>query len=153
MPFFSTFKYSFHVCGHYLSKFSTYPLLVCPIHPSLFTVYFNIIINIIIATDPTFSKVKIFNVLFSHHKFFVKMFFHYITTIFTFFDHINNKIVNSIFNSVCLKRLTKLIIDIQQFIAITASNIFLIFVCMRLFWIFSFCCLLVLKYFQNLQKL
>ena len=35
--------------------------------------YFNIIINIIIITNPKFSRVqKIFIIFFSHHKFFVK---------------------------------------------------------------------------------
>ena len=52
--------------------------------------YFNIIINIIIITDPTFS----------HHKFFVKMFFDHITTTFTFFNHTANKTVKSIFAKV-----------------------------------------------------
>ena len=55
-------------------------------------------INIIFITDPAFSwNLKIFIIFFSHHKFFVKMFFHRITTIFTFFNHTANKIVNSIF--------------------------------------------------------
>ena len=58
----------------------------------------NIIVNIIIVTDPTFSWVlKIPSIFFSYHKLFVKMFFHHITAIFTFFDYATNKIVNSIF--------------------------------------------------------
>ena len=45
--------------------------------------YFNIIINIIIITDPTFSRVlKILIVFLSHHKFFVKMFFYLLTATF-----------------------------------------------------------------------
>ena len=37
---------------------------------------FNIIIDIVIITNPTFSRVlKVFISFFSHHKFFVKMFF------------------------------------------------------------------------------
>ena len=35
--------------------------------------------------------------LFSYHKYFVKMFLHHITTVFTFFDHTINKIINRIF--------------------------------------------------------
>ena len=98
--------------------------------------YSNIIINIIIVTDRTFSRVlEISIVLFSHHKFFVKMLFHHVTAIFTFFDHIINKIVNCIFAEVCFKRLTKLIINTYYFIAITLSNMFLILVYIRLFWI------------------
>ena len=61
--------------------------------------YFNITINVIIITDPTFSRVlKIFIIFFGHRKFFVKMFFHHITAIFTFFNYTANKIVTSIFN-------------------------------------------------------
>ena len=47
------------------------------------------------------SKVfKIFIIFYSHHKFFVKMFFHNVSTVFAFFDHTINKIVNSIFTYV-----------------------------------------------------
>ena len=61
--------------------------------------YFNIIIKIIIVTDPTVSKaLKIFIVLFSHPNFFVKLFFHHSTAIFTFFNYTINKIVNFIFD-------------------------------------------------------
>ena len=60
--------------------------------------YFHISMNMIIATDPTFSKIlKIFLVFFSHHKLFVKMFLHHVTAIFTFCDHIIIKIVQCIF--------------------------------------------------------
>ena len=39
--------------------------------------YFDTIINIIVITDSTFSRVlKMFIIFFSHHKFFVKMLFH-----------------------------------------------------------------------------
>ena len=73
--------------------------------------YLNIIINIIAITNPTLSRVlKIFIAFFSDRKFFVKMFFHYVTAIFIFFDHTINEVVNCIFAEVCLKRLTKLII-------------------------------------------
>ena len=59
--------------------------------------YFNITINIIIITDPTFIRVlKILMIFFSHHKFFAKRFFHPITTIFTFLDRTANKILSSI---------------------------------------------------------
>ena len=51
---------------------------------------FNITINIIVITDPTFSR------SFSNHKFFVKRFFHDFTTVPAFFDHTINKIVNII---------------------------------------------------------
>ena len=38
--------------------------------------YFNIAIDVIIITDPTFSRtLKILINLFSHHNFFVKIFF------------------------------------------------------------------------------
>ena len=107
--------------------------------------YFNIILNIIIATDPTFRKVlKIFIIFFSHHKFFVKIFFYHVTAIFTLFDHIINKIVNCIFTYVSLKRLTKLIINI---LAITTSNLFLAILDFGIYYF------LALKYFQNLHKL
>ena len=95
--------------------------------------YFNIIINISIITNLTFSRVlKIYNIFFSHHKFFFKMFFHRITVIFTFLNRIINKIVNYIFALVYFKRLTKLIINTYHFTAITATNKFLIFICIRL---------------------
>ena len=60
--------------------------------------YFNITINMTIITDPAFSRVlKIFNIFFNHHTFFVKMFLslHY-NTIY-FLDHTINKVVNNIF--------------------------------------------------------
>ena len=61
--------------------------------------YCNITINIVIITGPTFSGVlKILIIIFSYYKFYVKMFFHHITTIFTFFNRTANKhVVNSIF--------------------------------------------------------
>ena len=62
--------------------------------------YFNTIINVIIVTDPTFSRViKIIIAVFSYHKFkcFVKMFFYNVTAIFTSFDPILHKIVYFIF--------------------------------------------------------
>ena len=53
---------------------------------------FNIILNIIITIDEKFSRVlKLFIVLFSHYKFFVKMFFHCLTAIVTFFHHTINE--------------------------------------------------------------
>ena len=59
--------------------------------------YFNFVFNIVI-TNPTFSRVlKILIIFFSHYKFFVKIFFHNISTTITFFNHIIIKIANSIF--------------------------------------------------------
>ena len=86
--------------------------------------YFNITINTIIATDLIFGRIfEIFIVFFSYYKFFVKVFF--ITS------------PQYLFSSIillCFKRLTKLISNIYWFTSITASNIFSIFVCIRLFW-------------------
>ena len=97
--------------------------------------YFNITINISIITNLAFSRVlKIFIILFSHCKFFVKILFHHFTTVLAFFNHAINKIVN-IFTQVWLKRLTKCIVNTYLFIAITTSNMFLIFVCIRIFMI------------------
>ena len=113
--------------------------------------YFNITFIINIIANLTFSRAfKIFIIFFSHHKFFVKIIFHNISITLTLFDHIINKITNSFFTLVRLKRFTKLIINKYYFITITASNILLIFVCIRSF---SFHYLLALKYFQNLHKL
>ena len=113
--------------------------------------YFNITFIINIITNLTFSRAfKIFIIFFSHHKFFVKIIFHNISITLTLFDHIINKITNSFFTLVRLKRFTKLIINTYYFITITASNILLIFVCIRSF---AFHYLLALKYFQNLHKL
>ena len=70
--------------------------------------YFNVLINIIVFRDATFSRaLKISFVFFSHHKFCVKISFHHATKIFTFFNHIINQIVNCIFALVCSKRLNK----------------------------------------------
>ena len=104
------------------------------------TSYYSIIVNIIIVTNPTFSRVlKLFIVFFSHHRFFVRPFFFYhFTAIFSFSDHTTNKIVNWIFSSVFHKRLIKLIINTYQFIAITASNMFFILLPKGLFWILNF---------------
>ena len=105
--------------------------------------YFNIIINIIIIADPTFNRVlKIFIVLCSHRKFFVKMLFHHVIAISTFFDHSINKIVNCIFTYVCLKRLTKLIISTYVFDICSYKTLL----------DFAFYYLLALKYSQNLHK-
>ena len=99
--------------------------------------YFNIILNIIIITNPTFSRaLKIFIAFFSHRK--LKYVLYHVTAIFTFFDHTTNKIVNNIFAQVCFKKLTKLIINIYLFIAVNASNVFLIFARIRFFWILLF---------------
>ena len=86
--------------------------------------YFNITINIIIVTDLIFGRIfEIFIVFFSYYKFFVKVFF--ITS------------PQYLFSSIillCFKRLTKLISNIYWFTSITASNMFSIFICIRLFW-------------------
>ena len=86
--------------------------------------YFNITINTIIATDLIFGRIfEIFIVFFSYYKFFVKVFF--ITS------------PQYLFSSIillCFKRLTKLISNIYWFTSITASNMFSIFICIRLFW-------------------
>ena len=88
------------------------------------TSYFNITINIIIVTDLIFGRIfEIFIVFFSYYKFFVKVFF--ITS------------PQYLFSSIillCFKRLTKLISNIYWFTSITTSNMFSIFVCIRLFW-------------------
>ena len=86
--------------------------------------YFNITINTIIATDLIFGRIfEIFIVFFSYYKFFVKVFF--ITSPQYLFSSIT---------LLCFKKLTKLISNIYWFTSITTSNIFSIFVCIRLFW-------------------
>ena len=88
------------------------------------TSYFNITINIIIVTDLIFGRIfEIFIVFFSYYKFFVKVFF--ITSPQYLFSSIT---------LLCFKKLTKLISNIYWFTSITTSNIFSIFVCIRLFW-------------------
>ena len=121
--------------------------------------YFNIIINIIIITNPKFSRLlKIFIVFSSHHNFFVKIVFHHVTVIFTFFDYTINKILNCIFSLVCIKRLTKGYY--HQHILIYGHNckqygIWCLFgICLyKTLLDFSFHYFLALKYFQNLHKL
>ena len=72
--------------------------------------YFNMIINIIVAIEPTFIRVlKILIVLFSYHKCFVKTLFQHVNQILTFSDHINYKFVNCIFIQVSFKRITRFI--------------------------------------------
>ena len=86
--------------------------------------YFNITINIIIVTDLIFGRIfEIFIVFFSYYKFFVKVFF--ITSPQYLFSSIT---------LLCFKKLTKLISNIYWFTSITTSNMFSIFVCIRLFW-------------------
>ena len=86
--------------------------------------YFNITINIIIVTDLIFGRIfEIFIVFFSYYKFFVKVFF------ITSSQYLFSSII-----LLCFKRLTKLISNIYWFTSITASNMFPIFVCIRLFW-------------------
>ena len=88
------------------------------------TSYFNITINIIIVTDLIFGRIfEIFIVFFSYYKFFVKVFF--ITSPQYLFSSIT---------LLCFKKLTKLISNIYWFTSITTSNMFSIFVCIRLFW-------------------
>ena len=88
------------------------------------TSYFNITINIIIVTDLIFGRIfEIFIVFFSYYKFFVKVFF------ITSSQYLFSSII-----LLCFKRLTKLISNIYWFTSITASNMFPIFVCIRLFW-------------------
>ena len=59
-----------------------YLLCRAPIFPRDMTVIYSSI-NLLI-TNPTFSRVlKIFFIFFSHQKFFVKLFFSHITTVFT----------------------------------------------------------------------
>ena len=111
--------------------------------------YLNIMVHIFIVRDLTFSRVlKVFIVFLSHHKLFVKMPYHHVAGIFTFFDHINNKILNCIFVQVCLTRLTKLTINTCKFTVITTSNTFLIYFYSSLLD-FSFYYLLALKYWIN----
>ena len=86
--------------------------------------YFNITSNIIIVTDLIFGRIfEIFIVFFSYYKFFVKVFF--ITSPQYLFSSIT---------LLCFKKLTKLISNIYWFTSITTSNMFSIFVCIRLFW-------------------
>ena len=96
--------------------------------------YFNTTVNIIILTDQTFNRVlEIFIILFGHYKFFIKFYF-YFTTVLIFFDHIINKIVNSILTYVWLKRLTY-----HRHILIWSHNCkqyVFIFIRLRLNWIF-----------------
>ena len=59
--------------------------------------YFNITLSIKIIQNPTFSRFfKIYIIFYNHHKFFVKVSFLNIGTVFTFFDRTINKIINSI---------------------------------------------------------
>ena len=53
--------------------------------------YFNIIIDINIITNPSFSVLKILIVILSYHRFIAKVLFLHTIELFTFFDHINNK--------------------------------------------------------------
>ena len=86
--------------------------------------YFNITINIIIVTDLIFGRIfEIFIAFFSYYKFFVKVFF------ITSSQYLFSSII-----LLCFKRLTKLISNICWFTSITASNMFSIFICIRLFW-------------------
>ena len=88
--------------------------------------YFNITINTIIATDLIFGRIfEIFIVFFSYYKFFVKVLKCFLSL------HHNIYFLRSYY---CFKRLTKLISNIYWFTSITTSNIFSIFVCIRLFW-------------------
>ena len=88
------------------------------------TSYFNITINIIIVTDLIFGRIfEIFIVFFSYYKFFVKVFF-----------IISPQYLFSSITLLCFKKLTKLISNIYWFTSITTSNMFSIFVCIRLFW-------------------
>ena len=74
--------------------------------------YFDVTLNINFLANPALIRVfKIFIVLFSYHKFFVKMFFHHFTTALAFRNRVINKVTNSIFTQVWLKRLTKFIIS------------------------------------------
>ena len=96
-------KFISRVVHDCLSKYPIATKLFCP---KKFLVtrlisHFNISINITIILDPKFSSVlKIFIILISHYKSFIKMFFHHITSIFTFFDYTADKIVNTIFTKV-----------------------------------------------------
>ena len=70
---------------------------------------FNIILNIIITIDQKFSGVlKLFIVLCSHYKFFVKKFFHRLTAIVTFFHHTINEMQTVYLPKYVLKSLLNL---------------------------------------------
>ena len=120
----------------------------------IMTSYFSIIINIIIVTNPTCSRVlKIFIVLFSHHKFFAKRSFHYLTAISTFSDQTIYKIGNSSLPKYVFKGLPYW--NYHQHILICSHNykqyVFVISL-YKTFLDFAFCYLLKVKNIQNLHK-
>ena len=113
--------------------------------------YFNTSINIIIITDPTFSRIlTTFIVFFSHRKFFAKMFFHHFITMFTFFNHAINEIAS--FPKYDLKGLLNLSSTHTSLYPQLQAKCF--YTCLyKTLLDFAFHYFLALKGFQNLHKL
>ena len=93
--------------------------------------YFSTTTYISIVINPLFGRVpEIFIFIVVTSSFWNV--FHHIDILFTFFDYGFNKYWNRIFTKVWFNRLTKFIINAHYFITIIASNMFFIFVRMKL---------------------
>ena len=102
--------------------------------PSKFSSYVTIISNFSIViinnfctyiTTVTLLKKKL--LFFIHYEIFIKMFFHYFSTIFILFKNCSNKFISCIFISINNNQLTKFIINTNNFISKTTRNVILIF--------------------------
>ena len=105
-------------------------------HMAMISNFFIVIVNVFFTNLASVTQFELF-FFFIHDQIFVKVFFHYLFTVFKLFKNCFNKFITSIFTSKNNYLLSKLVINTNKFVSKTTRNVILVFFWIRNFTVFN----------------